>query len=129
MTAVRLAVSLALTLLAASGGSDRDVAWHADAAGGSRLQLRCECEVSGVDVFSYTITDSDGDTDTTTRDNHGYGRFPLGERSGVDTVDEAALDTVSTFVISRFGGDGSAPSSTTETVTGTLDVTRIRMYR
>jgi VCBS repeat-containing protein len=75
---------------------------------------------SGTDIFTYTLKDGDGDTSTTTLTitvNNGQ-PHPV---AGTNTVNEAALD------LNKDGADlaagtvtGSNPSSTAETVTGTL---------
>jgi VCBS repeat-containing protein len=74
---------------------------------------------SGIDTFTYTITDADGDKSTTTL------TITLSEGSPsaspeARTVNEAALDTSASGDLAASAVTGSNPSSTAETVTGTL---------
>ncbi|RVA97578.1 type I secretion C-terminal target domain-containing protein, partial [Mesorhizobium sp. M7A.F.Ca.CA.004.01.1.1] len=89
-----------------------------DANGG--YSYHANPNASGVDIFNYTITDGDGDTSPST--------LTITVSSGTPqpvavtlTVDEAALDTSTTGDDIDHGTvTGTNPSSTAETVTGTL---------
>ena len=74
---------------------------------------------SGIDTFTYTITDSDGDQSTTTLTITLTDGSPSASPE-TRTVNEAALDTSAVGDLAASTATGSNPSSTAETVSGTL---------
>ncbi|MDX8482529.1 tandem-95 repeat protein, partial [Mesorhizobium sp. VK24D] len=74
---------------------------------------------TGTDTFTYTITDGDGDTSTATLTITVTNGQPQ-PVAVTQTVDEAALDTSATGDLAASAVTGSNPSSTAETVSGTL---------
>ncbi|MER8753542.1 Ig-like domain-containing protein, partial [Mesorhizobium sp. M1050] len=89
-----------------------------DANGG--YSYHANPNASGIDVFNYTITDGDGDTSPSTLTITVSSGTPQPVAATV-TVDEAALDTSTTGNDIGHGTvTGTSPSSTAETVTGTL---------
>ncbi|PBB85183.1 Ig-like domain-containing protein, partial [Mesorhizobium sp. WSM3876] len=77
---------------------------------------------SGTEVFTYTITDGDGDTSPATLTITVANGQPQ-PVAATQTVNEAALDTTTTGSDIAHGTvTGSNPSSTAETVSGTLSL-------
>ncbi|CDX14375.1 putative Outer membrane adhesin like proteiin [Mesorhizobium sp. ORS 3324] len=74
---------------------------------------------TGNDVFTYTITDGDGDTSPATLTIAVTNGQPQPVAAAAQ-VDEAALDTSATGDLAASAVTGSNPSSTAETVSGTL---------